>query len=550
MIFVLNFFTGLVNNIIHEIGVSVLTKIFHGFVNIFLISYLIALVKDLFVNRCWRISIVTLSLFVSSLLCVVELFLLLDFNTIINPSIVLILLETNVQESKEFFQTYYEDFKWIILGVIFLISIVAYVRRVCFIGKVRKYLNTIYIKFIFFSILFLGLSAGGYRFMKDSAYGKEIISPHMKTMLPSQRLYYSWLITKNDLRQYDLISRRMEVSNIHVVSNCSKIKNCILIIGESLGRNHMSLYGYSLPTTPFCDSLFQRGELYRFNDVICPSLYTSASIQKIMSFFNNESKGKWYDYANIIDVMKAAGYKTYWISNQEMMGAYGNYVASLGNRCDDVYFNNKRNSIDERYGDFDGDLVSVLETKLSDGVDKKFIVLHFMGSHPLYRNRYPEAFDYFKAEDELIPYGKKSQKMAAQYDNTVLYNDHVIGEIIKVLKKTESVMIYLSDHGNEVYDNRDYTGRSENDISRYMVEIPFLVWESDRFKTLYPDKDSCIAKAVDKPYMADDLIHTVLGITGVQVAEYDSTRNIIHPSFNGTRLRVINGYDYDKDILN
>ena len=368
---------------------------------------------------------------------------------------------------------------------------------------------------------------------------------HMKTMLPIQRLYYSYVITLHDLEQYELVFKRMGSVDVEIQSNHSHIRNIVLIIGESLGRNHMSLYGYSLPTTPSLDSLYRQDKLYRFSDVICPSLYTSASIQKIMSFFNNESTGKWYDHANIIDVMKAADYKTFWISNQEMIGVYGNYVASLGRQCDDCYFNNKRNSIDERYGDFDEDLIAVLKNKLQDKSEKKFIVLHFMGSHPLYRNRYPEHFEIFQADDESIPYGEDSKEMAAQYDNTVLYNDYVLSEIVKTLEDTESILIYLSDHGNEVYDERDYTGRSEDNISRYMVEVPFLIWESDRFKASYPEKDSCIACAVDRPYMTDDLIHTIIDLADIRVEEYDSTRSVINPFYNKDCSRVICGYDYD-----
>lgn len=544
LLLILNLLTGAINNIIHEVGASIFTKLLHGFVNVFFVSYLVAIVKDLFENRGWRICIAVISLSVSLLLCGVELFLLVNFNTVINPSMVLILLETNSQEAVEFFQTY-GNVKWIMLGLAFFMFCAFYK------GKLRDclssctWLKEIGLRWVLLVALFLGLCAGGYRFVKDSSWGEGVISPHMKTMLPIQRLYYSYVITRHDLKEYEAVFKRMGAVDIKIQSNQSHIKNIVLVIGESLGRNHMSLYGYSLPTTPFLDSLYRQGELYRFSDVICPSLYTSASIQKIMSFFNNESKGKWYDYANIIDVMKAAGCKTYWISNQEMIGVYGNYVASLGHRCDDCYFNNKRNSIDERYGDFDEDLIPVLRNKLQEDAGRKFMVLHLMGSHPLYRNRYPKHFDHFQGDDESISYSESSREMAAQYDNTVLYNDYVLNEIVKVLEDTESILIYLSDHGNEVYDSRDYTGRSEDDISRYMVEIPFCVWESGLFKSLYPVKDSCIACAVDRPYMTDDLIHLILDLVDIRVEEYDSTRSIISPFYNKDRLRTIYGYDYD-----
>lgn len=547
LLFILNLLTGAINNVIHEVGFSIFTKLLHGFVNVFFVSYGVALVKDLFENRYWRSSIAVVSLLISFLLCGAELFLLINFNTVINPSMILILLETNSREAVEFLQTY-GSVKWIVLGLTFFMVCVLYKRKCgdwissCVWLKVKSLRWGIPV------ILFLGLCAGGYRFVKDSERGEGVISPHMKTMLPVQRLYYSYVITQQDLKQYELIFNQMDIPDVKILENRSRIRNIVLVIGESLSRNHMSLYGYSLPTTPTLDSLYRQGKLYRFQDVICSSLYTSASIQKIMSFFHVESTGKWYDYANVVDVMKAAGYKTYWISNQEMIGVYGNYVASLGCRCDDSFFNNKRNSIDERYGDFDEELIPVLKTKLQEKDERKFIVLHLMGSHPLYRNRYPQCFDRFQAADEPIPYGDDSKEMAAQYDNTVLYNDYVLGEIVKTLENTESIMVYLSDHGNEVYDERDYTGRSEDDITRYMVEIPFLVWESDRFKVLYAEKDSSIAGAIGKPYMTDDLIHLILDLVDVRVEEYDSTRSIINSGYNEKRPRIICGYDYDVNI--
>ena len=47
LLLVLNLLTGAANNIIHEIGISILTKLLHGFVNVFLVAYLIAFVNDL-----------------------------------------------------------------------------------------------------------------------------------------------------------------------------------------------------------------------------------------------------------------------------------------------------------------------------------------------------------------------------------------------------------------------------------------------------------------------------------------------------------------------
>ena len=174
LLLVLNLLTGAANNIIHEIGISILTKLLHGFVNVFLVAYLIAFVKDLFENRWWKIGIVAISLFISLLLCGVELFLLINFNTVINPSMVLILLETNGQEAVEFLQTY-GNVRWIVLGLALFIVCVFYKGKLKDRISSCRWLKAAALRWVLLVVLFLGLCAGGYRFVKDSGLGKGVI---------------------------------------------------------------------------------------------------------------------------------------------------------------------------------------------------------------------------------------------------------------------------------------------------------------------------------------------------------------------------------------
>ena len=60
-----------------------------------------------------------------------------------------------------------------------------------------------------------------------------------------------------------------------------------------------------------------------------------------------------------------------------------------------------------------------------------------------------------------------------------------MGHIIDLFRNKNAVMVYLSDHGEEIYDYRDSKGRKAADKANLkewlngLLEIPFLVWCSD-----------------------------------------------------------------------
>ena len=107
----------------------------------------------------------------------------------------------------------------------------------------------------------------------------------------------------------------------------------------------------------------------------------------------------------------------------------------------------------------------------------------------------------------------------------------------------------MPDHGEAVYDEGGFTGHIEENPSRHMIEIPVIVWASDKFKELHPEKWAAIQQAVNRPYMTDDMIHTVLDIVDIQTSDYDATRSIINPNFDASRPRIFDNKDYDREIL-
>ncbi len=80
-------------------------------------------------------------------------------------------------------------------------------------------------------------------------------------------------------------------------------------------------------------------------------------------------------------------------------------------------------------------------------------IFHLMGMHVNYRVRCPNSKKQWKAEDypNDSDMRKKNIKVMADYDNAVWYNDSVVNQIIERFKGDEAIIVYLPDHGEEVF---------------------------------------------------------------------------------------------------
>jgi len=81
-----------------------------------------------------------------------------------------------------------------------------------------------------------------------------------------------------------------------------------------------------------------------------------------------------------------------------------------------------------------------------------------------------------------------------------------------------------------------------------MLEIPMIIWASDKFKEKYPEKWQRIQAAVNRPYMTDDMIYTVLDLADIKTPEFNPAKSIVNPGFDATRKRMNQGRDYDTQI--
>ena len=347
----------------------------------------------------------------------------------------------------------------------------------------------------------------------------------------------------------------------------NRISNVVFIIGESLQRNFMSLYGYYLPTTPNLQALEQSGNLIAFSDVVSPGAKTNDVLKYVLNFGNYESEKQrpWSANLDIVNLARLANYETFWISNQERYGQWAVASGASAQMTDHSDFTNQipvykyAYSLDEvmlpsiknfKSGAKRSPLARKGESSAAEvnGTQKKdkFFILHLMGSHPSYEFRYPKSFAKFSAADiSREPLDEGQKKELAHYLNTVAYNDFIVSEIYKIFADDNTLIVYFSDHAQSLYQ---YRGKLiHGGINRFTLEIPLIFMASDKFKEQNADLWARIAAAKNRPFLNDDLIHAIAEILEMtDLPEFDPARSVINADFNASRPRIIEGVDYDK----
>ncbi|EFR9260405.1 sulfatase-like hydrolase/transferase [Campylobacter coli] len=252
--------------------------------------------------------------------------------------------------------------------------------------------------------------------------------------------------------------------------------------------------------------------------------------------------------------MSEGGYYTYWISNQESVSTLGNApesMARLSNKAIflDNFFTGQILARDEQI---------LEELKKLSHKEKEFHILHLQGTHMEYAKRYSKVFEKFSIKDlkencldnlnGSAKLNDRQAKIKSHYLNAIYYNDFVVSEICNYFKDEEAIVFYLSDHGDEVYDFRDFFGYTETIGSRYMAEIPFMIFTSDKLKQNHPDIINKIKKAQNLLFMSDDFLHAFLDLLGLDVEDLENNRSLFSDNYNKDRIRLFANKNYDEEL--
>lgn len=322
----------------------------------------------------------------------------------------------------------------------------------------------------------------------------------------------------------------------------------IFLIGESINRNHMSVYGYHRNTTPLLKQLNEN--IVVFNNVVSSHAQTNASLRVALTSATAEQGNEYRKALSIIDTANMAGFKTWWISNQQPLRAT---LASIADQADETQFiSNDYQGVEvNRY---DGFMLPYIEEALADEAKHKVIFIHMMGSHAQYANRYPKDFNHFsdnnvQAYEEDLSQGKIDS--INQYDNSVLYTDFVVNETLVLLKENSAhikALTLFSDHGEEIYDKINVKGHSPDNVTANMIEVPLITWVSEEFELTKPSRYRTMHDNRNEGFRLDNLFHYANQLMGISSSHITPSKSLASQDFSPKAERRVYKKSYENDL--
>lgn len=279
---------------------------------------------------------------------------------------------------------------------------------------------------------------------------------------------------------------------------------CVLIIGESARRDRFSLYGYERETNPLLAKDTVTALIAN-----SAATYTTAGVKAIL---DHAETNKLYEilpnymYRNGVDVLWRT---TNWGEPPVHIEKY-----------------HQVEQIKERYPEANTEYDEVLLTGLKEEIDnstnnKVFVVLHTSTSHgPTYNKKYPAQFEKFTPVCNTVEMSKADPaELNNAYDNSILYTDYLIHSTIEILRGVTDrscCVLFVSDHGESLGENNLYMhGVPMSMAPREQIEIPFIVWTSD--KSL---------KIKNQEVGQYHTFHSVMDFFGMRSPIYDETKTI------------------------
>lgn len=374
------------------------------------------------------------------------------------PTITMIsaFLETNFQEAKEFTQSLPLYAYMLSIAVLFFAGYILYL------GKKKKYIynkKSILITTLIAVVAIVLTIERPIRKM-DEKQGFEF--RHSHTLIFS---FYDSLY--KDITAYYKLRKSIGINvdlppswKINEVT--PHYQDYVLVIGESVRRDYMSLYGFSVENSKFLKTV--KGT------VLDGFTSTAANTTNALLRMFIQMKGVDFVYENnIISLAKQAGFETFWISNQGLVGEWDTPIASLSSLADHRMFMKLGHY--ESKSVYDSGLLAPFKEYLSlPATRPRLFMLHLVGSHPLFEQRleHPVHYNYYNT-------------ILSSYIQTIEQTDRLLEQIYEILqaKKQSFSLLYFSDHGLETKDRNSPNASLAHGISKASFCVPFVIINSD-----------------------------------------------------------------------
>ena len=316
----------------------------------------------------------------------------------------------------------------------------------------------------------------------------------------------------------------------------------VLIIGESSRADRWSLNGYARFTSP---RLQQHDNLISFSDVVTVAPSTRIAVPALLTRRSAENMlNAPFVERSLVSAFHEAGFATYWLSTQAPIGAYDAAYAAYAQEADRVFYYNVTGGWEVTVTD--GVMLEPLRSILADtSQPRQLIVVHTMGSHIDYRERYPSEFDIFKPSLERMDTTRWRDagyiaRLNNAYDNTIRYSDYFISEVIDAVEASGrklATVLYVSDHGEDLYDHGcNNWGHGKPTVAG--LRVPMFFWYSAAYAQRFQTKISMLQQHRSAPLTLEAVFPLMLDAAGIQFPTEDASRSVMSSSFAPLPRRI------------
>lgn len=250
----------------------------------------------------------------------------------------------------------------------------------------------------------------------------------------------------------------------------------VLVIGETARHDHMGVLGYARDTTP---GLSRMKNLAAFRAQSCD---TVTRLSLACMFVRPEGVQLSDGFApdvireeKVFSVFRSLGFSMDLFAMQAEAGFYHRVGPD---------FYKLREVIAAQPGNggaaLDGMLLPEVEQSLQRRTTgRHMIVLHLKGSHFEYSKRYPREFARWQPECKGVDRVCSREKLVNAYDNSLLYTDHVLTELTRLLEGRKALLLYTSDHGESIEEGRHFHGTPRAIAPPEQRRVPLVFWASE-----------------------------------------------------------------------
>jgi lipid A ethanolaminephosphotransferase len=302
----------------------------------------------------------------------------------------------------------------------------------------------------------------------------------------------------------------------------------VVVVGETVRADHFGLNGYEHQTTPELAKL----DVIDFPDVTSCGTSTEVSLPCMFSRWGraNYNEHKIRSEQSVLNVLARLGVNVLWRDNQA--GCKGVCVG------DGIHFDSFLGAsipgLCQEGRCYDEVLLHDLKERLAADTGSSLVVLHQLGNHgPAYFSRYPPQFKRFTPTCDTGELRECSREaIVTTYDNAIHYTDYDLSQTIGLLKELsdrfDTALLYVSDHGESLGDHGLYLHGMPYAIAPHeQTHVPMVIWMSPDFASALGVNESCMRERAKQPASHDNLFHTLLGVFGVQTAEYDAKKDLL-----------------------